>query len=244
MTIEITKANEKGSRLYQEDRFLQFEEDNGTMVLVADGHGGSDTADYVATKFKTIWQQSQLSPLSPAARFVKVFEQLHQLTKGYHAGSAVSAAYLDSDNIHVAILGDAPVVLQSEDNLWIGPEHNVRTNDAERKAAEERGGYYSGGYICKSFNGPGLQMSRALGDSALNSILLRQPEVFTLPKPSKGFLLVATDGVFDPGHSNPESAIKDAMNALGPDATAKDFVDRAIDEDTGDNATAILVRFA
>ena len=72
-----------------------------------------------------------------------------------------------------------------------------------------RGAVISGGYVYPRqadrggyswhIAGPGLQMTRALGDAELDSVLDRTPDVYSVPLGD--FVLVASDGLFDPAHA-------------------------------------------
>jgi serine/threonine protein phosphatase PrpC len=170
-----------------------------------------------------------------------VFSALDSLTLALVDGTAASLVFVprSGSTVTVAILGDAPVLVRQADGKWnVSPEHNVRTNHAERTEAERRGGVYQGGYI---YHGNlGLQMSRALGDAPLRSILNRQPDIYQVE--ADGVFILATDGVFDPSHHNSEKEIAAVTRLIGEGATAKNIVDRAVMNQTGDNATAILVR--
>ena len=146
-----------------------------------------------------------------------------------------------SSRTTVSVESINPAVADTEIGRFIGPDHNVRSNEKERSAAQSRGGTYSGGYICNHW-GNGLRMGRALGDHELGRIVTKNPEMFVL-KGIKNFLLIATDGVFDPGHSNTDNNIAAVVDLINQGADAQAIVDRAIKLDTGDNASAILVKF-
>ena len=94
-----------------------------------------------------------------------------------------------------------------------------------------------GGYMIEHFDGPGLQMTRALGDKALNNIIDRTPDVYTLPLGR--FVLLATDGLFDPSHVADVKTTAESMAsgiAEGDDASTLLHKKRPY----ADNATAVL----
>jgi len=125
--------------------------------------------------------------------------------------------------------------------LWIAPEHNVRSNKAEADAAIARGGLIGGGYLMASYIGSGLQMSRAFGDASLSSVLNREPEIFTLNLDKYSWVLVATDGAFDPAHTS-DAGSKAVLDLVQYGKDAQSIVDRALAVPTRDNVTAILWR--
>ena len=85
-------------------------------------------------------------------------------------------------------------------------------------------------------------MTRAFGDADMDSALLREPEVFELPIGKDSFVLVGTDGLFDPSHQSSESAKEIAALADIATNEAKNLVSYSVQKPTGDNVTAILVR--
>jgi serine/threonine protein phosphatase PrpC len=142
-------------------------------------------------------------------------------------------------------MGDSPILIKDKDGkINISPDHNIRTNDAERRAAEDRGGFCDGGYLFASFDGMGLQMARALGDSHLNKVLSRLPDVYAVEINENSFVLVGTDGLFDPGHWNFKVEADAVVKLIDEGADAAALVTRAVNIPTGDNVTAILARFA
>jgi serine/threonine protein phosphatase PrpC len=173
----------------------------------------------------------------------KVINRLDKKTQNHYCGSTASLVLIDKDQkfAYVAILGDSPVIIKdAEENIWIAPEHNVRSNKAEADAAIKDGkAFISDGYLfdrSKGRDSTGLQMSRALGDRSLDNILNRTPEVFEIELNKNSWILCASDGLTDPGHS---SSNFDNIIAKISTATA-----RSLTKEAGiyDNATAILVK--
>jgi serine/threonine protein phosphatase PrpC len=151
----------------------------------------------------------------------------------------------DESRVDVAVLGDSPVLVSRPDgSIWVSPEHNIRTNEAEADAAIQRGGHISGGYLFASYRPEvGLQMSRALGDAHLDRVLSREPEVFSHVLGKDSWVLVCSDGAVDPGHGAAQANIDTIVRMIeDEDADAQDIVDRALAVPTRDNVTAILVR--
>jgi serine/threonine protein phosphatase PrpC len=235
----ITYASATGNRPYNEDRVLWHETPEGTLLGVFDGHNGDEVSALLASTFGNFWSAIDGERYSTA--MYRVFEMAESLTHHYRQGSTASVVFIPKNATHaiVAVLGDSPVLIdQADHELFIGPDHNVRSNLEERIAAENRGGIYSGGYIWNSMGdlGAGLQMTRALGDSEMNRILNRVPELFTVPLGD--WLLVGSDGLFDPKHtSHPERKIAERIRN---GAAVKDLIDDALAVPTNDNATAVL----
>lgn len=236
---KTTFAIKQGPRPYQEDRHHEtyIPARKWKLLAVMDGHGGSEVSDFCE---KNIFRLTPLDSPKPEYCLSSLVSHLNSATRRYQAGSTFSGVIISEelDTATIAILGDSPVVvLDSHRNLHISPEHNVRTNLKERKAAEERGGFYTNGYMCRGdFS---IQMSRALGDTAL-SFLSKEPEIYTVNNPV--WVLVASDGLFDPSHSNTEELLKEIKRFAEAGADANTLMAWAEKRERGleDNATAVV----
>jgi serine/threonine protein phosphatase PrpC len=240
--IRYTHATTQGRREYQEDRFGVEKFTTGTLIWVADGHGGEEASQYVHDHIRTVWRSKDNDDRKQQIKWV--FENLNLNTREMEAGTTLSLAFITKDLIYVAVLGDSPVIIRTGTTSFIGPDHNARSNKAERIMAEERGGIYANGYIWNDTGdlGKGLQMTRALGDVDLAKILNREPEISVLPFGQEGdFTLVATDGVLDPSHYD-ANEVEVISGLIEKGDEAYDLVSRAVKIPTNDNATAILAR--
>lgn len=242
---ELTTATAKGARHYQEDRFVHFTDGPNTIAAVIDGHGGHIVADRIKVGLPNLWQQFSPIP-SVHERIKSVFKVLATENEFANEGAAVSLVVVNGfdttlmEVATVAILGDAPVLVKDiNGEINISPEHNVRTNPKERDAAISRGGFYRNGYIM-GWRGDGLQMSRAIGDASLRSILSTEPEIYDVAIGPESWILLGTDGLFDPSHLAP--AHDEVAKLVEGGAIATELVHRAVQLPTGDNVTAILIR--
>ena len=242
-----TSATHKGQRPYQEDRFFTVSCPKGLLIGVFDGHGGEHVSHLASEEFPGIFADEITEPkATPRKALKKAIKKIVSMTQSNAAGSTLSLAYIPyrGGTVTCAVMGDSPIIIKdAKGEINIGPEHNVRTNAAERKAAEDRGGFVSGGYLCASFSGGGLQMARALGNYHLNRVLSREPEIYTVKVNKDSFIIVASDGVFDPSHYNFEVAAEAVVKMVEEGAEAQAIVDRAVAMPTGDNASAIVARF-
>ncbi|MBI4991994.1 MAG: protein serine/threonine phosphatase 2C family protein [Candidatus Harrisonbacteria bacterium] len=241
VSVEIRQ----GPRSHQEDRYVRLRIDKpdlkGWLLAVMDGHVGKAVAELCAEKIKDLFQITDESQAEESLRCLVA--DLNSQTEAYSEGSTFSAALLldGIPGVSVAVLGDSPVVvLDQEGNLNVSPEHNVRSNLKERKAAEQRGGIYADGYIWTDLSAlvRGLQMSRALGDSYLGKVLSREPDIYTIHNPE--WVLVASDGVFDPGHHNTGKLLEEIKECAMRRSTAQDVMKWAEDRGLEDNATALV----
>jgi serine/threonine protein phosphatase PrpC len=248
MKFEMTQATAKGNRSYQEDRSVVYwVPDEGYLLATFDGHGGSECADHCAKVLVPLIHSLPRTDRLTEDVIHDVFKTLNDETETMGPGCAASIAFIPKDgtSVIVGVLGDAPVLVKKADGeLWLAPEHNVRTNREEADAAVKRGGFVQSGYLFvrQSIHADGLQMSRALGDRWLTTVLNREPEIFRLPTGPDSFVLVATDGLFDPTHATqPGETIAAAIEA-GHDANQ--LVQNALAVPTYDNVTAILVKLS
>ncbi|OGM98613.1 MAG: hypothetical protein A2915_02150 [Candidatus Yanofskybacteria bacterium RIFCSPLOWO2_01_FULL_41_34] len=242
MKGNVTSAVKQGPRPYQEDRYYEtyIPDRKWRLLVVMDGHGGEGVAGFCA---KNIFRMIALNEGKPEHRLNSLVADLNRSTRQYTVGSTFSGVIISEElnTASVAILGDSPVVIyDKQGRLHTSPEHNVRSNLEERKAAEERGGIYSGGYIWSDLSdlAQGLQISRALGDAHLDGILSREPEIYTIAEPV--WVLVASDGLFDPGHSDTPRLVEEVREFAKRNATADELMEWAEKRGLKDNATALV----
>jgi serine/threonine protein phosphatase PrpC len=241
----VTHATAVGQRDYQEDRYVMISADEGVILAVMDGHGGESVSALLDENFREVWKTVFAPEKLIEQVYKELFEKFDTLTCGMHPGSTMSVAFIPAskDKVHVAILGDSPILVQKPDGTFhMSPEHNVRTNWIERDRAIQRGGWYSAnGYICGP-EGHGLQMSRAFGDTDLGFFLSREPEVYSVELGD--WVLVATDGLVSPGHDESAAAVLTEVVRMveEADVNAEELVNYAVKIPTGDNVTALLWR--
>jgi serine/threonine protein phosphatase PrpC len=252
-------------RDYQEDRY--FTPDSPSLIVhaagdlfgVFDGHGGANCSTYLQEHFPGAFLKHYDETAEDAFEdhvgemekkyyvnisknaMRKAFRQMADETSQMRDGSTASVVWVIRGlNIAVCgVVGDSPIVIGTGVRSYhLGPDHNARSNPKERKAAEKRGAFYSGGYLCTSWKGGGLQMARAMGDSSLR-FLSHVPQVYQ--QRVHDFVLVGTDGIMDPGHQS-HDMLPDMVAAIREGATAEQIVKTAVAIPTGDNATALLWR--
>jgi serine/threonine protein phosphatase PrpC len=243
----VSSASHKGQRSYQEDRLFVATYEQGTLIGVFDGHGGSDTSQFAVDTLPSLFADLISTPnIKPRVALTKAIHKLAIETDYYVPGTTLSLAFIPSNRkfVYCAVIGDSPIIIKdSKGAINIGPDHNVRTNMEEKRAAEERGGFVHGGYLYASYDGPGLQMARALGDSHLRRVLSRKPEIYTVRVNKDSFVLVATDGAFDPGHYDFKKSAEAVVKLVEEGGEAQAIVDHAVKIKTGDNVSALLARF-
>ena len=240
----ISYATDIGLRPYQEDRFVVCSdgEHPGIKLLMAvmDGHGGPEVSEFLSASLLEYFLTKGGGSLRETIRL------LSEQTELMEAGSTLSVVVIskaDETTAYIAVIGDSPVIVRDkEGRIIMSPEHNVRSNAQERDASIDRGAIYEGGYIWDPFTGRGLQMSRALGDSALSKVLSREPEIYEVELGPESFIIIGSDGLFDPSHADTKNQMERLVQMVSGGADAQDLVNDALVRRTGDNVTAIVWR--
>ena len=251
MKIPITHATAQGKRSYQEDRYKIDVNNDGVLLAVFDGHGGDFTSEYCEKNLLKAFNAVADNPDLPTLqrKLWGIFDVLRMGTDDSHEGTCASIVFIPNslDRAYVGILGDSPVIVKTKDGeYWHAPEHNVRSNPAEVKRVTGRGGIVYGGYAYadsphSDLSKGGLQLSRTLGDCDFESILSREPEIFEIPIGVGSFVLVGTDGLFDPSHRSSANA-SSIIELVEKGGEAGNLVKYALGIPTEDNVTCILAR--
>lgn len=242
-----TVATHKGLRPYQEDRVFTASYEKGLLLGVFDGHGGHEASQRAVDELPGIFADEITEPKATVRSALrKTIRKLAIMTQDYVEGTTLSLAFIPfrGSRITCAVIGDSPILIKdAEGKIVHSPEHNVRTNEAEAEAVRKRGGFVANGYAFHNRFGVGLQMARALGDAELRKVLSTKPDIYSVKVNKDSFVIVASDGVFDPGHYGFEEAAAAVVKMLEDGADAQAIVDRAVAAKTGDNASAIVARF-
>lgn len=247
--FQITAVSEQGTRDHQEDQYFVDVSSNNTWAFLAvfDGHAGKECAEVAKATLKTMWKDSAiLVTKDRRSSLRRITEMLNQATYYESSGCTMSLVFIDlrTKRMYGAMLGDSPIICVVKDDIYIAPDHNVRSNEIERKAAEDRGGVYSYGYMYANQDSGGLQLSRSLGDINLGRVISKVPETFSKPIiPGKTTIIVASDGVFIPVYNKgKEDMVKTTQLLINYNWGAKELVLSALGKHLNDNATAIVCR--
>lgn len=247
--MKVSSFTSQNSRSYQEDRSFTKIMKNGEALLgVFDGHGSQWVAEYAADHAPSLFRViPKATKQNPTLALETLFAKLVEKTKDIIGGSTACVVWVQKDIAHVAVLGDSMAIIRTADGtIWQSPEHNVRSNLAEAIAAENRGGKISpNGYLFDRWqiDGPGLQMSRALGDRELDRVLDRNPEIFHIPINEESWILLCSDGLIDPSHTD-ITLFDSTIARVAGGADAKTLVLENAKSNRADNSTAIVARIA
>ena len=248
--MRITQATAQGPRPYQEDRKVVYHDNDGsTLLAVFDGHGG-DGAAILASSGLVDSYLARKHCMNKFGMLTGIFEDLDFVTADSESGATASVVYInpDQDKAYVAVLGDSPVLIYSKDSLLVtSPDHNIRTNPVEESRAVARGAVSYNGYIWNTptiwhDNAKGLQMSRALGNVKLRHILSQKPETYSVNLDGDSYVLVATDGLFDPAHQDTDAVHRIHRRIADPNIDASALVFYAVEHLNNDNVTVILAK--
>jgi serine/threonine protein phosphatase PrpC len=202
--IQFTQATHQGPRTYQEDRMQQFPVKGGHLFGVFDGHGLDLCSKLCGQIMEDAWHSA--GDNRPVNR--KLRHMISAMESGCFAmtcGTTASLVYVDEVGRFAwcAVIGDSPILIQQNNGTWLrSPEHNARTNEADRNAAISRGGgHYGDGYL---YNDRGyiIQLTRALGDCQFGKMLSKTPEIYSVGDVRR--IVLCTDGLLDPGHASTE----------------------------------------
>lgn len=244
----VTAGSACGPRPYQEDRFVVEAVDlggllRGHLLAVLDGHGGDEAAALCAGALVPAFLQAAGGGAEEALR--AAVDELGRLTAECRTGTTLAAALVlePAGLAVVAVLGDSvALVVDARGRTVRSPEHNGRSNPAEREAALARGGVWDpSGYLRNPATGYAMQLTRALGDAVMGDVVCRRPETYTVALGPESVVVLATDGVFDPSHAGGDAA-EDALRLRGPGRplTAQRLLAWAERRGLRDNATAVV----
>ncbi len=238
-----------GGRDYQEDRLVckELTGDAGETIIlmvICDGHGGSEVSEKVASYFE---QHFEAPPRDDAEVHLREFvAECHRQTESEVAGTTLSVALVWPKNRFVVtgILGDSPIIAGTREGvLFVGEEHNISTNHAEEERVMAAGAVRMGPYMYHPGGHRGLQLTRALGDKDLKSLLSRELAVETFTLPPGAALLVCSDGL-PRGHGLDEDEAGPLVYAAITSESAEALISsRSRNRYFADNVTALLLQF-
>jgi len=219
------------------------------VLCVMDGHGPQGhwpamrscrTIPYFLRSRKCV---AAFKQKGAAAALVDVFEKVHDDLKASAPAEAVDLQTSgctavcvmwreDVNMVWVATAGDSRAVLFSMDKGLITETRDHKgSDDPERQRIEACGGEVvtvtrgDGRTDCrvrkKGEEYPNIAMSRSLGDLCLKDYgLIAEPEVVGWERPSGGYVLAASDGVWE--FMTTEEVVHMAMDILGRSGSHKD----------------------
>ena len=254
----VSVFSDQGARAHQEDRYLvrklhlPVKNGVGLLLAVMDGHFGSEVSVLVSEILEDTFANNLVKRKGQVDAALEVtFKDIIARCQSFDQGSTLSVVYIPiSDSgfytfAHVAHLGDSPVfAIDASGNLVYTAEHNVsqNTQDAETIARQNKRMIDDGDLLISpnalTVDVRFLQLTRSVGDSTFNKILIREPEYQQVPINKGSMLIIASDGIFvDENHIQLYRTLLE-KGEKGQDAS--DIGRWALDQGADDNVTVIV----
>lgn len=258
--IEIGCVSQEG--LYHENEDRMSHGVDLTMAIdgfvgVFDGHGGQDCANFVSTKLQNYLELHFSKDADWIAGDTRMKEMFHCIEADFMnvaqeeedtSGACATVVLVKGKEALIANIGDCRVVAVPDINDSTN-SYEVVTDDHRADAPSESDRIIrAGGSVVdgRVFN---LQPSRSFGDLdvkdlAGEGVVIPTPEVGRVQLKEDGFLIVATDGLWDSVFT--EAAVdvaKEVLIASSFDAeqAAEALVDLALENRATDDVTVSIV---
>ncbi|MCO5576341.1 hypothetical protein L7F22_030150 [Adiantum nelumboides] len=216
------------------------------LFAIYDGHLGHEVAEYLqANLLNNILHQPSFwtDPTTAITEaYIKtdsrILEKVAELGTG--GSTAVTAIVIDGSSVYIANVGDSRAVL-----CRAGVATQV-TNDhdpvSEKASIQRKGGLVTTlpGDVPR-VNGQ-LAVARAFGDKNLKALLKVDPDVHCiLIQMTDEFLILASDGVWKVVEN--QAAVDLVREVKDPKVAAKQLVGYAIQQNSKDDISCVVVRF-
>lgn len=231
---------------YHVAKFVRVGEHEVGLFAIYDGHLGDEVPSYLQKHlFANILDEEEFW-VDPRQAITKAYEKTDQTilsnssNLGRGGSTAVTAILLDGQRLWVANVGDSRAVLsRGGQAIQMTIDHEPNT---ERGSIENRGGFVSNmpGDVAR-VNGQ-LAVSRAFGDKSLKSHVRSDPDILDMHIDANcDVLILASDGLWKV-MSNQE-AVDVARNFKNPQKAAKQLTAEALNRDSKDDISCVVVRF-
>uniref|UniRef100_A0A5B6ZL75 protein-serine/threonine phosphatase n=1 Tax=Davidia involucrata TaxID=16924 RepID=A0A5B6ZL75_DAVIN len=231
---------------YHVAKFVQYQGRELGLFAIYDGHLGDSVPAYLQKHlFSNILKEEEFWT-DPNRSISKAYERTdqailsHSPDLGRGGSTAVTAIIINGRKLWVANVGDSRAVLsRGGQAIQMSIDHEPNT---ERGSIENRGGFVS--------NMPGdvarvdgqLAVSRAFGDKNLKTHLRSDPDVTNADVDAyTDLLILASDGLWKV-MSNQE-AVDIAKKIKDPQKAAKQLAAEALNRESKDDISCIVVRF-
>jgi serine/threonine protein phosphatase PrpC len=227
---------------------------NWTLAAVFDGHRGSEAAQYLASNLEQHIQRAWSSSSSCEDLLIQslkdadeAFRRTCNCSRTF-PGSTATVAMFYNDRLCVANIGDSRAVMCRDGIVTAVTVDQTADREEERRRIVEEGGSVQCVDGHWRVGGPGLVVTRSIGDADLKSQgVTAEAEVTTIDlcqcDGEDNFLILATDGVWD------VMSAKQAVDLVHdtvkqPAMCARRLVTEAIACGSRDNVTAIVAFFS
>ncbi|CAI9294383.1 unnamed protein product [Lactuca saligna] len=232
---------------YHVAKFIPHQGHEIGLFAIYDGHLGDSVPVYLQKHlFSNILKEGEFWT-DPSRAILKAYERTDELILshspdlGRGGSTAVTALLIDGRKLWVANVGDSRAVLSKKGQaIQMSVDHEPNT---ERGSIENRGGFVSNmpGDVAR-VNGQ-LAVSRAFGDKNLKNHLRSDPDVTNADiDATTEILILASDGLWKVMTN--QEAIDIAMKIKDPQKASKALVAEALNRESKDDISCIVVRFS
>ncbi|KAI7741303.1 hypothetical protein M8C21_011621 [Ambrosia artemisiifolia] len=232
---------------YHVAKFLSHQGHELGLFAIYDGHLGDSVPAYLQKHlFSNIIKENEFWT-DPNTAIFKAYEKTdasilsHNPDLGRGGSTAVTAILIDGRKLWVANVGDSRAVLSKNGQaIQMSIDHEP---SAERGSIETRGGFVSNmpGDVAR-VNGQ-LAVSRAFGDKNLKNHLRSDPDVTNADiDANTEILILASDGLWKVVTN--QEAVDIAIKIKDPQKAAKELAVEALNRESKDDISCIVVRFS
>ena len=231
-------------RDYMEDITLTqhsfMKDTNKHIFAIFDGHGGDESAKMCQSLFPEVFARLiKQAPFNVEQNLKKTFQTLDDEAKKRkykNVGNTATVIYITNKTLFCANVGDSSCVMVFNDCAKKVSIDHKATDPNERKRIESCGGKV----IDERLNGI-LAVSRGIGDFDMkNTGLSCEPFVYkTLIDETTEYCVIASDGIWDV--MKPEDIYKICRRDQNPDVIVESIVDEAIERESEDNISCIVI---
>ncbi|XP_031739476.1 probable protein phosphatase 2C 10 isoform X2 [Cucumis sativus] len=233
---------------YHVAKFVQIQEHELGLFAIYDGHLGESVPAYLQKHlFSNILKEEEFW-VDPNSSISKAYEKTdqailsHSSDLGRGGSTAVTAILINGQRLWVANVGDSRAVLsRGGEAVQMTIDHEPNTN-TERRTIENKGGFVSNmpGDVPR-VNGQ-LAVSRAFGDKSLKSHLRSDPDIRDINVDANtDILILASDGLWKVMAN--QEAVDIARRIKDPLKAAKQLITEALEKESKDDISCIVVRF-
>ena len=241
---------------YQEDKNLKYRqsmEDIGvtlpnltndyktSLFGIFDGHGGNDVVKYIKDRIPEIIKKN-INDLCPIDQcFINAFNKIDDELKFYdseYTGSTATLVLIQDNKIYCANVGDSRAYIIYDNSIkQISVDHKCSVPEEAERIIK------AGGKITKNRVQGQLVLSRSLGD-----LYVKKYGVTNFPDISMNkidfsikYIIIASDGVWDVVDEN--TVLNMSKMKKKAEEFCKDLVKLAIQKETKDNVSCIVIAF-
>ena len=241
---------------YQEDKNLKYRqamEDIGvtmpnltsdyktSLFGIFDGHGGNDVVKYIKDRVPQIIKDN-LSNFFPIEQcFTNTFNKIDEELKFYdseYTGSTATLVVIQDNKIYCGNVGDSRAYIIYDSHIkQITEDHKCSIPEEAERIIR------AGGKITKNRVQGQLVLSRSLGDLYCKKFGVSNVPYISVNKIEYNvkYVVIASDGVWDVVDEN--SVLNMSKMNKNAEKFCKDLVKLAIEKETKDNVSCIVISF-